>query len=219
MAAGAVKRGARASWHAERGQLGHRQHRRKARPPRKRLDDRSGQPLCRPREPEVGPGQRCAARRRERRDEDSPHGQSDPWHNQRHGGRRCGVDPASGSSLAGDGKHTPPEQREQTRGCSQTSGSGPLLAEWWAHSLQRAGHAGIPSARWWRGGGDVEVCGVLHPQGRGHRPNHGATKRSGTGRAPTRRRCTRRCWRSCCQRCGIALSSTPTTGSRPTMAD
>ena len=132
MAAGAVKRGARASWHAERGQLGHRQHRRKARPPRKRLDDRSGQPLCRPREPEVGPGQRCAARRRERRDEDSPHGQSDPWHNQRHGGRRCGVDPASGSSLAGDGKHTPPEQREQTRGCSQTSGSGPLLAEWWA---------------------------------------------------------------------------------------
>ena len=29
--------------------------------------------------------------------------------------------------------------------------------------------------------GDVKVCGVLHPQGRGHRPGHGAAKRPGHG--------------------------------------
>ena len=47
----------------------------------------------------------------------------------------------------------------------------------------------------------------------------GATKVTPVESPPTRRRCTRRCWRSCCQRRGIALSSTPTIGSRPTMAD
>src|SRR4029453_13840640 len=32
------------------------------------------------------------------------------------------------------------------------------------------------------GSGDVEVRGVLHPQGRGHRPGHGAAERPGGGR-------------------------------------
>jgi hypothetical protein len=46
-----------------------------------------------------------------------------------------------------------------------------------------------------------------------------ARPRSRPWRSPlTRRRCTRRCWRSYCQRRGIALSSTPTTGSSATIA-
>jgi transposase, IS6 family len=44
----------------------------------------------------------------------------------------------------------------------------------------------------------------------------GATKVTPVEVTTTRRRCTRRCWRSCCQRHGIALSSTPTTGSSAT---
>jgi hypothetical protein len=36
--------------------------------------------------------------------------------------------------------------------------------------------------------------------------------------SPTGQRPTRSCWRSCCRHRGIEPSSTPTTGSRPTMA-
>jgi hypothetical protein len=44
-------------------------------------------------------------------------------------------------------------------------GRGRLSVGWWAHSLQRAGEAGIQGALMEGVGGDVEVCGVLHPQG------------------------------------------------------
>jgi transposase-like protein len=47
----------------------------------------------------------------------------------------------------------------------------------------------------------------------------GATKATPVEVVTDGRRCPRWCWRNCCRRPGIALSSTPTTGSRPTMAE
>ena len=39
-----------------------------------------------------------------------------------------------------------------------------LSVECWAHSLQRAGDSGTPRCAGEGVGGDVEICGVLHPQ-------------------------------------------------------
>jgi transposase-like protein len=70
-----------------------------------------------------------------------------------------------------------------------------------------------------------QVIDVLAPQQRDAKAAHRFFQRAidttmVTPRSsPIRRRCTRRCWRHCCQRHGTAATSTPTTGSRPTMAD